>query len=64
MEGGDDKLAGTNECEMNTQVTSIESTYAIYSVTWEDADGQTKEVYNPKSDFKLDIYTNTSANEA
>ncbi|KAL7905986.1 hypothetical protein GGI35DRAFT_471469 [Trichoderma velutinum] len=64
MEGGDDKLAGTNECEMNTEVTSIESTYAIYSVTWEDADGQTKEVYNPKSDFKLDIYTNTSANKA
>lgn len=64
MEGDDDKLTVPDEIEINTGATLINCTYAIHSVTWDDTDGQTKGVYNPKSEFKLDIYTNTSANKA
>ncbi|KAL7952208.1 hypothetical protein V8C34DRAFT_299842 [Trichoderma compactum] len=63
MEGGD-KSTVTDESEITTDATLIDFTYAIHSVTWDDADGQTKEVYNPRSEFNLDIYTNTSANKA
>ncbi|KAL6695118.1 hypothetical protein J3F84DRAFT_376161 [Trichoderma pleuroticola] len=79
IEGGDDESTVSDESENNedgdtddiihntsntNDATLIDCTYAIHSVTWDDADGQTKEVYNPKSEFKLDIYTNTSANKA
>ncbi|KAK4077758.1 uncharacterized protein Triagg1_3452 [Trichoderma aggressivum f. europaeum] len=64
MEGGDNKSTVTNESKMTTDATLIDCTCAIHSVTWDNADGQTIEVYNPRSKFNLDIYTNTLANTA
>lgn len=59
IEGGDDKISTvTDESEKNED--SINSSYRIHRVTWKDADGQTKQIY----DLVLDIYINTLANTA